>query len=76
MKNKIIALIAVAALGLCGCKVQEKKESVGVIDAGGVSLGSSEGVISYGSSTSYSVNSSAVINRNNACIAAFKAYKP
>ncbi len=59
MKNKIIALIAAAALGLCGCKAQEKKESVSVIDAGGVSLGSSEGVISYGSSTSYSVNSSA-----------------
>ena len=59
MKNKIIALIAAAALGLCGCKAQEKKETVSVIDAGGVSLGSSEGVISYGSSTSYSVNSSA-----------------
>ena len=59
MKNKIIALIAAAALGLCGCTAQEKKETVSVIDAGGVSLGSSEGVISYGSSTSYSVNSSA-----------------
>lgn len=59
MKHKIIALIAAAALGLCGCKAQEKKENVSVIDAGGVSLGSSEGVISYGSSTSYSVNSSA-----------------
>ncbi|MCI7758927.1 MAG: family 10 glycosylhydrolase, partial [[Eubacterium] saphenum] len=59
MKNKIIALIAAAALGLCGCTAQEKKETVSVIDAGGVSLGSSEGVISYGSSTSYSANSSA-----------------
>lgn len=59
MKNRIIALLAAAALGLCGCKAQEKKESVSVIDAGGVSLGSSEGVISYGSSTSYSVSSSA-----------------
>lgn len=59
MKNKIIALIAAAALGLCGCTAQEKKETVSVIDAGEVSLGSSEGVISYGSSTSYSVNSSA-----------------
>lgn len=58
MKNRIIALAAAAALVLCGCKAQEKKENVSVIDAGGVSLGSSEGVISYGSSTSYSVNSS------------------
>lgn len=59
MKNKIIALIAAAALGLCGCSASEEKETVSVIDAGGVSLGSSEGVIYYGSSTSYSVNSSA-----------------
>lgn len=58
MKNKIIALIAAAALGLCGCAAQGKKENVKVIDAGGVSLSSSEGVISYGSSTSYSANSS------------------
>lgn len=58
MKNKIIALIAAAALGLCGCAAQGKKENVKVIDAGGVSLSSSEGVISYGSSTSYFANSS------------------
>ena len=60
MKNKIIALIAAAVLGLCGCTAQGKKENVKVIDAGGVSLSSSEGVISYGSSTSYSANSSSL----------------
>ncbi|MBP1564119.1 MAG: family 10 glycosylhydrolase [Oscillospiraceae bacterium] len=58
MKKRIISLIAAAALGLCGCSAKEKKETVSVVDAGGVSLGSSEGVISYGSSTSYSVTSS------------------
>lgn len=59
MKNKLIALIAAAALGICGCSAQDKPdgESVNVIDAGQASLGSSEGVISYGSQTSYSASS-------------------
>ncbi len=59
MKNKLIALIAAAALGICGCSAQDKPdgESVNVIDAGQASLGSSEGVISYGSSTSHSASS-------------------
>jgi len=59
MKNKLIALIAAAALGICGCSAQEKtdSESLNVIDAGKASLGSSEGVISYGSSTSHSASS-------------------
>lgn len=65
MKNKIFALIAAAALGLCGCTAQEKQETVSVIDAGGVSLGSSEGVITYGSSTSYSVDSSVQSSSGN-----------
>lgn len=59
MKNKLIALIAAAALGICGCSAQEKtdSESLNVIDAGKASIGSSEGVISYGSSTSHSASS-------------------
>ena len=59
MKNKLIALIAAAALGICGCSAQDKPdgESVNVIDAGQASLGSSEGVISYGSQTSHSASS-------------------
>ena len=59
MKNKLIALIAAAALGICGCSAQEKNdsESLNVIDAGKASIGSSEGVISYGSSTSHSASS-------------------
>lgn len=59
MKNKLIALIAAAALGICGCSAQDKpdSESLNVIDAGKASIGSSEGVISYGSSTSHSASS-------------------
>lgn len=59
MKNKLIALIAAAALGICGCSAQEKtdSESLNVIDAGKASIVSSEGVISYGSSTSHSASS-------------------
>lgn len=59
MKNKLIALIAAAALGICGCSAKEKtdSESLNVIDAGKASIGSSEGVISYGSSTSHSASS-------------------
>ena len=59
MKNKLIALIAAAALGICGCSAKEKTdgESLNVIDAGKASIGSSEGVISYGSSTSHSASS-------------------
>lgn len=59
MKNKLIALIAAAALGICGCSAKDNSDgkSVNVVDAGQASLGSSEGVISYGSQTSYSASS-------------------
>ena len=59
MKNKLIALFAAAAVALCGCSAEKKteSESVAVIDVGNASLGSSEGVIYYGSSTSYSASS-------------------
>lgn len=60
MKKKILALAAAVSLCLSGCtsREEQQKETVDLIDVGNAALGSSEGVISYGSSTSYSVHSS------------------
>ena len=60
MKKKILSLAAAALMCLSGCtsREEQQKEAVDLIDVGNAALGSSEGVISYGSSTSYSVNSS------------------